>query len=233
MRRKDRYRLAFEQRRLLMVLAASSGVSMVLLLVRFVSAGNFDFWFLPWNLFLGWVPLAFAWWLVRRLTKTAWLTIPNAALTLLWLGFLPNAFYIVSDFIHLRPTGDISMLYDVVMLTSFTFNGFVLGYISVYMVHEQLRLRLKKAQADALIGLVLLMCSFAIYLGRYLRWNSWDVLVNPFGLIFDVSEPFINPASHPQAFTTTLMFFILLSSIYAASFELVRILRSGALKSDS
>ncbi len=216
----------FAQRRLLTTLLLSSGVSIALLAARMISTGSNDFWFLGWNLLLGWLPLGFAWWLIRRLPTKRWLSLANVVLTLLWVGFLPNAFYIVSDFIHLRSTGDISLLFDVVMLTSFTFNGFVLGYISLYMVHQQLRQRLSRIQADGIAAFVLLLCSFAIYLGRYLRWNSWDILVNPFGLIFDASEPFVNPSSHPQAFTTTLMFFVLLTSIYAVSFELITIMRA-------
>lgn len=203
---------------------------MALLFARFIAAGNWYFWFLGWNLFLAWVPLFFSWWLVRRLPTSRWLTWQNVVLTLLWLGFLPNAFYLVSDFIHLRSTGDVSILFDTVLLASFTFNGFVLGYISLYMVHKQLRQRLPRMTANGLAAGVLLLCSFAIYLGRYLRWNSWDVLVNPAGLLFDVSEPFVNPASHPQAFTTTLMFFVLLTSIYAVSYELTGVLRTNESK---
>lgn len=94
----------------------------------------------------------------------------------------------------------------------------------------QLRQRLTKVQADGLVGIVLLLCSFAIYLGRYLRWNSWDVLINPAGLVFDVTEPFVNPGSHPQAFTTTLMFMVLLSSIYIVSYQLVAVIRPPSTK---
>lgn len=204
----------------------SSAVSMALLLARFVATGNYNFWFLSWNLFLAWIPLGAAWWLVNRLKTTAWLTAGNVVLTFIWLAFLPNAFYIVSDLIHLRVTGTISILYDVVMLVSFTWNGFILGYISLYMVHEQLRKRLGGLRAGGLVAFVLLLCSFAIYLGRYLRWNSWDVLINPAGIIFDVTDPLVNPVAHPQAFTTTLMFFVLLTSIYVVGYELIAILRS-------
>jgi len=200
---------------------------MVLLVVRFVSTGTFGFWFLSWNLLLGWIPLLAAWWLVKRLKTTAWLSVGNLVITFLWLGFLPNAFYLVSDLIHLRNTGDISILYDVVMLVSFTWNGFILGYISLYLIHEQLRKRVGGPNAAGIVALVLILCSFAIYLGRYLRWNTWDVLINPAGIIFDVTDPLVNPAAHPQAFTTTLMFFVLLSSIYAVGYQLVAILRSA------
>lgn len=214
-------------KRLILTLLASSAVSVALLLARFIATGHMQFGFMVWNLILCWIPLGAAWWLSRRLKTTRWLTAENVAITGLWLAFLPNAFYIVSDLIHLRVTGEISILFDVVMLVSFTWNGFVLGYISLYMVHQELRKRFGVQRAWGIVSVVLLLCSFAIYLGRYLRWNSWDILINPAGLLFDVTDPLVNPGGHPQVFTTTLMFFILLTSIYAVGYQLVAILRSS------
>ncbi|MDQ5971982.1 MAG: hypothetical protein QG553_141 [Patescibacteria group bacterium] len=213
---------------LLLTLMASSAVSLGFLLVRILATQTWTYWFLAWNLALAWLPLAFAWWLLARLGKTRWHHWTNLLLTVLWLAFLPNAFYIASDMIHLRATGDISLLYDVTMFISFMFNGFILGYVSLYGIHARLRQTLGRNVAHFLAGLVLLLCSFAIYLGRYLRWNSWDIILNPFGLIFDVSEPFVNPSSHPQVFTTTLMFFALLTSIYAVGYQLVRLARQNS-----
>jgi len=111
--------VAASQRRLLVTLLLSSGVSIGLLLARILSTNTYDYWFLAWNLLLAWVPLGFAWWLVWRLRTTSWLNLLNIVLTLLWLGFLPNAFYLASDLIHLQETGDISLLFDIVMLISF------------------------------------------------------------------------------------------------------------------
>jgi uncharacterized membrane protein len=164
---------------------------------------------------------------VARLRHKPWLSAGNIILSLLWVGFLPNAFYIASDMVHLTNTGPISLLYDVVMFISFTFNGFILGYLSLYAVHNRLKKRFSNQAAFGMVAAVLLLCSFAIYLGRYLRWNSWDVLFNPAGLVFDVSEPFINPTSHPQVFTTTLMFFVLLASIYIVCYQLVALAREA------
>lgn len=146
----------------------------------------------------------------------------NLALTFLWLAFLPNSFYIVTDFIHLHATGEVGLLYDIVMLSSFIFNGFVVGFMSLYMVHRELLLRVRRRDAHAVMGSVLLVCSFAIYLGRYMRWNTWDVLVNPAGILFDVSDYLINPAAKPQVFVTTITFFALLGSMYIVSWQLVR-----------
>jgi uncharacterized membrane protein len=220
-------KLAGTRNRLLMILGLSSAVSVALFIGRVMATQEWTYWFLVWNLFLAWIPLGLAWWLVARLRHKPWLSAGNIILSLLWVGFLPNAFYIASDMVHLTNTGPISLLYDVVMFISFTFNGFILGYLSLYAVHNRLKKRFSNQAAFGMVAAVLLLCSFAIYLGRYLRWNSWDVLFNPAGLVFDVSEPFINPTSHPQVFTTTLMFFVLLASIYIVCYQLVALAREA------
>jgi uncharacterized membrane protein len=220
-------KLAGTRNRLLMILGLSSAVSVALFIGRVMATQEWTYWFLVWNLFLAWIPLGLAWWLVARLRHKPWLSAGNIILSLLWVGFLPNAFYIASDMVHLTNTGPISLLYDVVMFISFTFNGFILGYLSLYAVHNRLKKRFSNQAAFGMVAAVLLLCSFAIYLGRYLRWNSWDVLFNPAGLVFDVSEPFINPTSHPQVFTTTQMFFVLLASIYIVCYQLVALAREA------
>ncbi len=216
-----------QNKRVLMALGVSSGVALGLLSLRFLATGNLDFWFLPWNLILGFMPLPFAYLLVRRLPGTRLLAWQNVLLAVLWLGFLPNSFYIVSDLIHLRSTGDISLLFDVVMMVAFIWSGFLAGYISLYLMHQAALVRFKRRNAHGLVALALLLCAFAIYLGRYLRWNTWDILFNPFGLLFDVSERFINPSEHPQAFSTTLVFFLLLSSVYWSIYQLVLAVKAG------
>ncbi len=211
------------RQQLLVTLGLSSAVSVGLLAARMIASQQPTYWFLAWNLVLAWVPLGLAWWLIARLRTKPWLSFGNLVLTALWIGFLPNAFYIASDIIHLTETGAVSLLYDVVMFLSFTFNGFVLGYLGLFGIHQELKKRLSPRASYGLVAGVLLLCSFAIYLGRYLRWNSWDILVNPAGLIFDVSEPFLNPSGHPQVFTTTAMVFVLLMSVYAVSYQLVKL----------
>jgi uncharacterized membrane protein len=196
-------------------LAFSNGVSLILFLMRSAESMTDRYWFLLWNIFLGWVPLLFAWVLVRRLKETRWSSWQNVGLTLLWLGFLPNSFYLVSDLIHLQQTGEVSMLYDAVMFMSFIFNGFVFGFMSLYIVHTALIRRSSTRVATQVVGLVLLACSFAIYMGRSLRWNTWDVLMRPLDIFIDVSDRVIYPTQHPHSFITTTIFFLLLSSTYA------------------
>jgi uncharacterized membrane protein len=82
------------------------------------------------------------------------------------------------------------------------------------LVHTELLRRVSRRATHTLIELVLVLCSFAIYIGRDLRWNSWDILTHPASVLFDVSDRVLNPREHPQVITTTLSFFVLLSSMY-------------------
>lgn len=213
-------------RHVLYALIGSGAAAFALLLARFVVARNLDFWFLPWNLFLAYIPALFAYWFVRRTEKTRLMQWQNILIAVLWLGFLPNSFYIVSDLIHLRATGDVSILYDAVMVTAFVWSGFLAGYVSLFMMHRVALRQFSARTAHMLVAAVLLLCSFAIYLGRYLRWNTWDIILNPFGLVFDVSERFLNPLEHPQAFSTTVVFFVLLTSVYWSAYQIVAAIKA-------
>jgi uncharacterized membrane protein len=135
--------------------------------------------------------------------------------------FLPNSFYLVTDFIHLRQTYEAGILYDITMLASFMLNGLILGSISLMLIHRELAKRLTTIQTSLLVGLIILGSSFAVYLGRFTRWNTWDVLLQPAGLLFDVSDRFVNPGDHPQTFTTTLLLFAFLSVFYFVIWEAI------------
>lgn len=204
-------------------LAASSLASVGLFFVGAWSNQSFEFAYLVWNLFLAWVPLLLVLQLEQMLRTKLWSSWATLLCTVLWLGFLPNSFYLITDYIHLQEvTPRVDLLYDVVMFSLFIFNGVLLGYISLYLVHWQLVQRVSARVAAMLVGLVLLISSFAIYIGRELRWNTWDILTNPASLLFDVSDRVLNPREHPQAFTTTVTFFILLASVYTIMWTIAR-----------
>ena len=202
-----------------------SALSLLFLAVASVWNDKFSDGYLVWNLFLAWIPLGLAYGLVTLLKRQAWSSWPGIGLSLAWLLFLPNSFYMVSDFIHLEDMPRSSVLFDSLMFTLFILNGLMLGYASLYLVQRELRKRLSRLWTGGLVAAVLLSCSFAIYLGRDLRWNSWDVLVSPAGLIFDVSERIIRPFAHPQAFGITLMFFGFLAGLHCVVWNLVLAVR--------
>jgi uncharacterized membrane protein len=200
-------------------------VSVFLLAVRATASDSSRYLFLPWNLFLAVVPLLLAWWLAWRIRKFGWVKWQQLLLTLTWVVFLPNSFYLVTDFIHLRPNHEADLLFDIVLLSSFMISGLIFGLISIYMVHAELVKRLREKYAYGLIGLIILACSFAICLGRYTRWNTWDILLQPAGLLFDVSDRLINPGLHAQTYQTTLTLFMVLFATYIVFWEGARLLR--------
>jgi uncharacterized membrane protein len=182
---------------------------------------------LDWNLFLAWLPLVFAWLLVKHLKRNPWKSLEGVLYSLLWLGFLPNSFYIASDFVHMRFATSTTASFYIVLILSFTLNGFMLGFMSLYLVHKQLLRRFSNLTSHSTVGIILLLSSFAIYLGRYLRWNTWDVVVNPFGLIFDVSNRLVNPAAHSQTFRVTFLFSVLLISAYTVVWQFIQAIRQS------
>jgi uncharacterized membrane protein len=175
---------------------------------------SLEFGYLIWNLFLAWLPLLFAVRLIKLLRHKRWSSWEGIGWSLLWLVFLPNSFYMISDFIHLWEVRRVDVLYDALMFTSFIYTGVVLGFSSLYLIHLQLKRRLGGQAAAVWIAGMLFICSAAVYVGRDLRWNSWDILVNPGGLLFDISDRLIHPSAYPQMITTIITFFVLLSSIY-------------------
>ena len=105
-------------------------------------------------------------------------------------------------------------LFDALMFTSFIYTGVTLGFSSLYLIHLQLKRRFTGRVASAWVAFTLFVCSAAVYVGRDLRWNSWDVLTNPGGLLFDLSDRMLHPSSYPQMFITIFAFWILLLSMY-------------------
>jgi len=186
---------------------------------------NLSDWYLIWNLFLAWIPLGLSAMLVNLLQKQLWSSWSAIGLSLAWLVFLPNSFYMVSDFIHLQDMPRSNVLFDSLMFTVFILNGLILGYASLYLVQRELRKRLSAFKTTLIVGAIFFSCSFAIYLGRDLRWNSWDVLVNPAGIVFDISERIIRPFAYPEAFSVTLMFFAFLGGLYWVVWSMMRSLR--------
>ena len=223
---RGRNKLSASPNRLIISIATASLVGVFLLVIRILHSDSTRYLFLIWNLILAvFVPLI-AWWLTARIREHGWLKTPQILLTIAWLLFLPNSFYIVSDFIHLRPNYEASILFDAVMLISFSLSGLIFGYASVYMVHSELRKRINAKSAWAIISGIFVASSFAIYLGRFTRWNSWDIILQPAGLLFDVSDRVVNPAAHSQTYSTTAIFSILLLAFYWVVWESIQFIKS-------
>lgn len=193
--------------------------------LRFIVSDSFALWFLIWNLFLAMLPLIFAWAFFNSTKIQPLFNLKNIALLVLWLLFLPNAFYIITDFIHLANSDTDLIVYDAVLVTAYTIIGLILGYSSLGLVHYRLASRNKRLSLY-FVFLALFLSGYAIYLGRFLRWNSWDVLLNPFAIIFDISRTLFSLSSFMEAFGTSLLFFGFLSLLYVFLWRFISYLRN-------
>jgi len=193
-----------------------SALCVAFYIVRVVVTGTWHFIFVPENLALAWLALAISWFLAKQLKVRAWSSWQNIGLSLLWLFFLPNTWYVLTDFVHVVPTGEISQLYDIVMMCSLVIAGFSLGFASLYMIHCEFLKRRSAAWSSWAVAAILLLSSFAIFIGRDLRWSTWDVVTNPTSVILNVSDQVVDPFGHPRGINVTGLFFVLLGTLYLA-----------------
>ncbi|HEX9050885.1 MAG TPA: DUF1361 domain-containing protein [Anaeromyxobacter sp.] len=166
---------------------AASALSLALWGVRRRLAGP-ELDYLAWNLALAWVP-----WVAARLAARARSRLGSAAAAAVWLLFLPNAPYLVTDLVHLRPDPPVPASFDVLLFASFALAGCALAWGSLDAVHARLAPAVGRARAALAIAAVLLLTGFGVYLGRFERWNSWDLLARPRGVLADAAGALGNP----------------------------------------
>jgi uncharacterized membrane protein len=172
-----------------LALTFASTVSMMLLTMRAFYTGHLLFGFLIWNLFLAWLPFLFAV-VVIMFPGKHYVTFLFGGL---WLLFLPNAPYIVTDLLHLGLRADAPLWFDLILLVSFALTGLFLGISSLSFMHQQVSGRWG-ALAGWFFVLIALVCAgFGVYIGRFLRWNSWDLFSNPLLLLSDLHVTFTTP----------------------------------------
>jgi uncharacterized membrane protein len=155
----------------------------------------------------------------RRKVGFLWLMVPAAAV--LWLIFFPNAPYLITDLIHLRPRPDAPFWFDLILLVAFAWTGFILGLVSLVLMQEVIR-RIAGSFVSWLFALLALaFSSFGIYLGRFLRWNSWDVFLNPSALVGQILQGARHPLLHIQSLAFSTLFAGVLLAMYVTVVAIV------------
>jgi uncharacterized membrane protein len=209
------------------VLAVSSAVALAVLAFRICYSGRRGYAFQSWNLFLAWIPLWLALAIARvqaRQPAGSALRLKPAALALgvLWLLFLPNAPYLITEFVHLHPSHATSqrpfeqlqglspgravpLWYDVMLILVFAWNGLLLGLVSLDVVRRVVRQRFGNLCGWSMAVVVIGLSAFGISLGRFQRWNSWDVFFRPGHLLSDVASRLLTPWAHPRTAATTVL----------------------------
>ena len=207
------------------VLIMSTLFSLALMACRMIYAGEIMFVFLVWNLFLAYIPYALSDWMQNQMkTKKAVLFF---AIVFLWLMFIPNTFYIITDLIHLDVNSSVPVWYDLVLLLSFAWNGVLFGIVSVRQMEKLFEQYFNKKLGLFFILPVMILNAFGVYVGRHLRFNSWDVVANPFQLMEDVIALFIHPLQNKVDWSIIICYSLLLSLFYLTVKRMGRVLRES------
>jgi len=208
---------AFLKRNLFYPLVFLTGMVFFFFSVRIYLSGESLFIFLIWNLFLAWLPYWFslaANFLFTRKQRAWWLILP---LTGLWLLFLPNAPYIITDFMHLRERSGVPLWYDVGFLMSISLNGLFLGIASLRAIQEIIDKIAGRFVGWAVSLGAIGLSGLGVYLGRFLRWNSWDIIDSPFAILKDILLPF----RHPLGYADKLGFIFMIAAMMLVGYWMI------------
>lgn len=183
-----------------------------LLLFRMIYTSNSTFIFLLWNLFLASIPFIISSFYSNfdKKLKSGFFLLLTLAI---WLPFFPNAPYILTDLFHLWQKNDIPLWFDLILILTFAWNGMLFGFFSLNQLHRIVVKRYNQLAGTAFVIFSLTAGSFGIYIGRYLRWNSWDIISHPLSLAYDIANVFIHPIRNSSVYGMTIFFscFLLIS----------------------
>ena len=183
-------------------------------IARAYITGEIRYRFLVWDLFLAWIPYACAV-LIEYALRTGTLTRRGAVImSAAWLLMFPNAPYILTCFVHYGEFKLLAWWFDLGILLTFALAGCFLGAASLWIIHDLLRRRAGETMGWLFVLGVSFLSGFGIYLGRFGRYNSWDVLLRPHRIFADVLRRVIDPLGHPRTIGFTLMFGAMVLAIY-------------------
>jgi uncharacterized membrane protein len=175
---------------------------------------------LIWNLFLAWIPFMLAYFAhaVSWRRVTLYLVIPTIAF--LWLIFFPNAPYMLTDLQDLtRKATDAPLWYDVIIVVWSSWTGTLLGVISLYLMQDIIVRSFGRTMGWIFVFVISALSSFGIYIGRFVRLNSWDILQNPTETAQEILGIIVDPSMRLAAFTLLYTGFFLFIFLLLYSFS--------------
>lgn len=187
--------------------------SILLILIQVTLFNDTHYLFLLWNLFLAWIPFSISKWIYsRKLVKPG---LFNFILYFFWFIFFPNAPYILTDYMHLiwRQYSGFVLLYNFILISAFAFSGLLFGLASLDLIQRSFN-KINSKISFLIIYLAIFLSSIGIYIGRVLRWNSWDMILRPRAFIKDLVITIQNPNHYLTIIVTIILFTGFLSAVY-------------------
>ena len=158
-------------------------LAITLLLLRVKITNSTFLLFLIWNLFLAYIPYFLSSSIFKNFFNKSKKT-QNSLYGLVWLLFIPNSFYILTDFTHLHFKTTFQFSLDMVIISSFCFVGFYVGLLSIHTIRQLVIAKYGNTKGNIFILIISYLSAFGIYLGRVLRFNSWDIISKPIQLAY-------------------------------------------------
>lgn len=177
-----------------------------LLIYRICKTDSLVYIFLAWNLFLAFIPF----WISNHLIKQQKITFYYLPFVLLWVLFLPNSPYILTDLFHLKQRAEIPLWYDLVLVCSFALIGFTLFYKSLIDMIRLAREQIQNSYLEYILPVFFWVIAFGLYMGRYLRFNSWDIVNHPFRL----AHKSFDSLFHKETIAFTVIFAVFMWLVY-------------------
>ena len=168
-------------------LIISSLIAITMLLLRVKLTHSIYLLFLLWNLFLATIPYSLST-IIKTDFRLRRSNLKNLGIIIIWLLFIPNTFYLITDFVHLNPSNLYRYIFDFALLSSFTIAGFYFGILSINTIYKQIQFFYSNTISKIFLISISYLCAFGIYIGRVLRFNSWDIICNPFSLIKSILD---------------------------------------------
>ncbi|MBI3137072.1 MAG: DUF1361 domain-containing protein [Sphingobacteriales bacterium] len=194
-------------------LLASALFSCGLLAARMIVTQTIEYIFLPWNLFLAFVPYGITRWMSAHAEVVENKT-RRVVLLAVWLLFIPNSFYIITDLFHLIHVRSAPKWFDLLLIFSFAWNGILSGFISLRRVEGITGGDRGPLLSILLVFFVMWLNALGIYIGRFLRFNSWDVLTDPVNLFTEIAGLVLNPLDNGYAWGMTVTYAVFLTLLY-------------------
>ena len=194
-------------------LTVSCGFSCLLLCARIFVTGYLTYLFLVWNLFLAFIPYAITQWLSfdSRIKESR---MKLAMVLLLWLLFIPNAFYIITDLFHLDKFDKAPKWFDLLLIFSFAWNGIIFGIVSTRKIEIVLENITGRRGSLFFVFIVMCLNAFGIYIGRYLRFNSWDIVTQPFSLFGEMFKVLFHPLQNKMEWGMIAVYAVFMTVLY-------------------
>lgn len=202
----------------LLNVACAVCVGLVLARVAYTDSGRHLS--LIWNLFLAWIPFMLAYFAHAVSWRRASLYLVIPFIALLWLIFFPNAPYMLTDLQDLaRRASGAPLWYDVIIVVWSSWTGTLLGVVSLYLMQDIIIRRFGRITGWIFVFVIAGLSSFGIYIGRFVRLNSWDILQDPAETAQEILGIIIDPSMRLAAFTLLYTFFFLFIFLLLYSFS--------------